>query len=68
MASRVAVGRAGRGERAIGSRLATAEPPLGDAGSREARPSERRRTGEPSPARTAPPRRGAPATEFHEDQ
>ncbi|HET8578535.1 MAG TPA: hypothetical protein VFO18_15675, partial [Methylomirabilota bacterium] len=51
MASRVPLLRSGRGERAIADGLPTAEPPLGDGGSREARPSERRRTGEPSSAR-----------------
>ena len=55
MASRVAVRSAGWGERVIAGRLPTPEPPLGDGGSREAHPSERRCTGEPSPARQQPP-------------
>jgi hypothetical protein len=60
MASRVPLLRSGRGERAIAGRLATSEPPLGDEGSRENRPSERRRTGEPSPARKGSPRPDSP--------
>jgi hypothetical protein len=59
MASRVPLLRSGRGERAIADRLPWPEPPLRDWGSREARPRERRRTGEPSPARQQPLRRAA---------
>jgi hypothetical protein len=57
MASRVPLLRSGRGERVIADRLATPEPPLG--GSRETRPSERRRTGEPWSARLGLPRPGS---------
>jgi hypothetical protein len=66
MASRVAVRSAGRGERAGTVRLPSPEPPLGDGGTREAHPSERRRTGEPSPARLGFPRPGHGTTEFRE--
>src|SRR2546425_3491745 len=47
MASRVAVRSARRGERAVAGWLPSLPPPPGDGGSREARPSGRRRTGEP---------------------
>src|SRR5712692_4444905 len=66
MASRVAVRSAGRGERAGTVRLPSPEPPLGDGGTREAHPSERRRTGEPLPARLGFPRPGHGTTEFRE--
>jgi hypothetical protein len=58
MASRVPLLRSGRGERAIAGGVPFPEPPLGNGGSPEARPDERRRTGEPARARLEPSRSG----------
>jgi hypothetical protein len=66
MAGCVAVRSAGRGEGAIGDWMPWRDPRVGDGGPREARPSEPRRTGEPSSARLGPPHPDPGVTKLHE--